>query len=132
VRNSKLIAALLGLAGSLDLASCAHSNPAPAPRPSAVAAEMRFVVGSTDGGMLPDVEVFLVNSQGRLVLLGKTDQSGDISVPKGILREASAVLFCKPDYYFCGAFRIDDPAFSPPGFLAYNEHFIKLAPLSLL
>ncbi len=100
-------------------------------KPVSAAGEMRFFVGSTDKGMLADVEVLLMNTSGRLVAVGRTDGFGAILVPKARLGGASAVLFCKPEHYFCGAFRLDERASSAPGFLEYDEHFIQLAPLAL-
>jgi hypothetical protein len=92
---------------------------------------MTFVVGSTDDGMQKDVEVLLVEDTGSLILLGRTDALGRFSVPKDTLRRGEAVLFCRSEQYFCGAFRIKDPAFNQPDFLDYGEHFIQLAPLAL-
>jgi len=93
---------------------------------------MRFVVGTTNRGLESGVDVILVSRKGKLVHLGRTDQSGEFSVRKETLRGGVVVLFCKQEQYFCGAFRVDDPDFNPPGFLEYDEHFIELAPEGML
>ena len=92
---------------------------------------MTFVVGSTDGGMLKDVEVLLVDNRGDVRLLGMTEVLGRFSVLKETLARGEFVVFCKPEQYFCGALRMLGPASEAPGFLDYDEHFIQLAPLAL-
>ncbi len=123
--------ASFGLTALCVLIGCAHSQSPVGHEPVSVAGEMRFFVGSTDRGMLPDVDVLLMNASGRLVAVGGTDVFGAVLVPKARLRGASAILFCKREQYFCGAFRLDERASSAPGFLEFDEHFIELAPLAL-
>jgi hypothetical protein len=120
------------LALVLLLSACATSHGVKTPTATVPPSNlMTFVVGSTDDGMQKDVEVLLVENASSLIPLGTTDEFGRFSVPKDTLRRGKVVLFCRSQWYFCGAFRIDDPALKHPDFLDYSEHFIQLAPLAL-
>lgn len=86
--------------------------------------QMEFIVLGSGPQVLEGVEVSLVSKDG-LRSLGRTNGVGRISVERKILQEpgALAVLFCS-EWYFCGAFRLDDPEF-----FEYEERLIALAPL---
>ena len=94
-------------------------------------AELRFVTvchGCDSPVGLPGVEVTAVGASGSLTVLGKTDDSGDISVPKALLRrlETSHLLFCLPGFE-CSAVRIGPDK----RLLAYDEYPVSMVVHSL-
>ena len=96
--------------------------PAPTP-PPAPAPDVLFHVSLSGGARLESIEATVMTSGGRSVAAGRTDASGEVRIPKSLLRDrAEVVLFCGPGV-FCGAVRIreENPA-------AADEFSIELAP----
>jgi hypothetical protein len=87
--------------------------------------EIRFLVADVSKPqMLPSVDVTLVGPKG-VRQLGETDNQGTVLISRSVLREAgtkAVVVFCL-EWFYCGAFRLDEPAF-----FDYEERYIALAP----
>lgn len=84
------------------------------------------VVNSQDTTMLlPGIELSYIAGDGSIHRLGETNQFGEISIPKGLLRSKSAtvVLFCHR-LFFCGAVRVREQLL-----LEYDEYLIALSPV---
>ena len=71
---------------------------------------------------IADVEVHILDRNGSLKIIGRTDEFGRVDVAKKRLVNSKAVIFCK-DYFFCGAF-ISDRS----NLMIYRERKIHLAP----
>lgn len=87
---------------------------------------IRFQVSGEmgDGSILgiPRVEVFIFERSGQLNKVGETDSQGSIELGRQeLLDKAVALAFCH-EWYFCGAFVVQDE-----DFLDYSEHYIELA-----
>lgn len=76
--------------------------------------------------MLSGAGVFLVG-RGGTRLLGRTDQSGTLSVKRSELESADALaLLVCAEFFFCGGFRLDD------GAMPDQSHFyLTLAPFAI-
>src|SRR6202035_3739919 len=105
-----------------SLAGCRSARIEGAVRPAASAAIEITVASAQDTTiLLPDVEAFAVED-GHLVLIGRTDQFGDIRISTNILPHSTALLFCH-ELFFCGAIRVKKSSLSE-----YREYFITLVP----
>lgn len=93
------------------------------PPPPAPAPDVLFHVSLSGGARLEGIEATVMTPGGRSVVAGRTDASGEVRIPRSLLREkAEVVLFCGRGV-FCGAVRIreENPA-------AADEVSIELAP----
>jgi hypothetical protein len=71
------------------------------------------------------VEVQLVDCE-ETRLLGRTDAAGGLNVSRDSLARGGVLLFCRQGF-FCGALNVSEPRF-----LEFREHYIELAPFSVL
>ena len=127
-----LIGVLLGFTALLGPPGCVTPRGGSVgPSPNPAGAELRFatVCHGCDGPVgLPGVEVTAVGASGSLTVLGKTDDSGDISVPKALLRrlQTSHLLFCLSGFE-CSAVRIGPDK----RLLTYDEYPVSMVVHSL-
>jgi hypothetical protein len=114
----------IALYSVLTLAGC--SSVAPSEIANAHRLIKLTVVNSDDTTMLlPGVELSYIGSDGSIHPLGQTDQFGEISVSKDILKSKSAtVVLCCHSLFFCGALRVKEERL-----LEYDEYLMVLSPI---